>query len=302
MTASDYVAGSRANPTWVSPGCKRIYGQIGWTKQRLAGIIEQAFNYLGMTMDISTVRVIVTGGASGLGEACVRGFAEHGARVAIFDRDADRGAALAGEIGGSVGFHAVDVTDESSVQAAIQSATEDMGGVSALINCAGIANGIKTLGRDGPFPLADFSHVVDINLIGTFNVLRLVAVEMAKNQPNEDGERGVIVNTASAAAFDGQKGQAAYSASKSGVAGMTLPIARDLAYNGIRICTIAPGLFLTPMFDTLGPEIAEALAKDVPFPKRLGRPSEFAHLARFIVENPYMNGETIRLDGAVRLP
>lgn len=253
-------------------------------------------------MDITQATVLVTGGASGLGEATVRDFSAKGAKVMIFDRDTDRGNRLVSELGGAVKFSEVDVTDEGNVEQAIAATLDEFGAITACVNCAGIANGFKTVGKDGPFPLPEFARAININLIGTFNVLRLAAAEMAKNQPNANGERGVIINTASIAAFDGQKGQAAYAASKGGVAAMTLPIARDLAFNGIRICTIAPGLFLTPMFEGLGPEICEELAKDVPFPRRLGDPAEYAHLARTILENPYLNGETIRLDGAIRLP
>ncbi len=252
-------------------------------------------------MIFSHAKAIVTGGASGLGAACVSALANAGAQAVIFDRDVERGAALAAENGANVAFQDVDVTNENSVSAGLDTAVAQMGGINVCINCAGIANGIKTLGKNGPFPLADFQRVIDINLVGSFNVLRLACVRMAENTPNDDGERGVIINTASAAAFDGQKGQAAYAASKAGVAGVTLPIARDLAYNGIRICTIAPGLFMTPMMASLGSEMAEALARDVTFPKRLGDPSEFAHLVRTIIENAYLNGTTIRLDGAIRL-
>ncbi len=252
-------------------------------------------------MQLSGSVAIVTGGASGLGEATVREFAANGASVAIFDMNAERGEQLAKELGSNVIFAPVNVTDENSVSEGIARTIEKFGSLSICVNCAGIATATKTVGRNGPHPLADFTKTLDINLNGTFNVLRLAAVEMAKNDANENGERGVIVNTASVAAFEGQKGQAAYAASKGGIAALSLPVARDLAYNGIRCCAIAPGLFLTPLFEALGQDVCVELAKDVTFPKRLGKPSEFASLARTIVENAYLNGETIRLDGAIRL-
>ncbi len=252
-------------------------------------------------MEISDAKVIVTGGASGLGEACVRHFSAEGAAVTIFDLGAEKGRAVAGELPGAA-FIEVDVTAEEGVAEAAAQASEQMGGITAVINCAGIATGAKTVGRDGAHPLGQFQKTIDINLVGAFNVLRLAAAEMAKNTPNADGERGVIVNTASVAAFDGQKGQAAYAASKAGVAGMSLPIARDLASLGIRCCAIAPGIFRTPMLEGLGEEIMNGLAADVIFPKRLGQPEEFARLAGFILSCPYLNGETIRLDGALRMP
>lgn len=250
-------------------------------------------------MDITATAAIVTGGASGLGAATARALAEAGAQVTIFDRDETQGRALAEEIG--AGFAQVDVTDEASVKAGIATARDRMGRISVLVNCAGIAHAIKTVGRDGAHPLDVYRQTIDVNLVGTFNCLRLAAEAMATNEPNEDGERGVIVNTASIAAFDGQKGQAAYAASKAGVAGMALPIARDLASLGIRINTIAPGLFLTPMLMGLPEEAREALAADVTFPRRLGRPEEYARLARFMIESPYLNGECVRIDGALRM-
>ena len=250
-------------------------------------------------MRIDQTAAIVTGGASGLGAATARGFRAAGAAVTIFDRDAARGAALAAEIG--AGFAEVDVTDEASVATGIAAAKAAMGRITACINCAGIAIAEKTVGRDGPHRLDAFRRVVDVNLVGTFNVLRLAAAEMAANPPGDAGERGVIVNTASVAAFDGQKGQAAYAATKGGIVAMTLPVARDLASQGVRICAIAPGVFLTPMLEGLGEEVQAGLAADVTFPKRLGRPEEYAALARFIVECGYLNGEVIRLDGALRM-
>ena len=251
-------------------------------------------------MDISTAKLIVTGGASGLGEATARYLAGAGAQVALFDRDADKGQAVADAIGG--GFTLVDVTSEESVAEGVAQASARMGGITGVVNCAGIVTGAKTVGSRGPFPLADFQRTIDINLVGAFNVARLAAAEMARNDPNADGERGVIVNTASIAAYDGQKGQAAYASSKAGVAGLSLPVARDLASLGIRCMAIAPGLFLTPMLESLGQEMMDTLAADVVFPRRLGDPQEFARTVRFIIEMAYLNGETIRLDGGLRLP
>ncbi len=250
-------------------------------------------------MQLSTTAAIITGGASGLGEATARYFAENGAQVTILDRDAERGPQVASEIGGH--FAQTDVTDEASVAAAVALGVEKMGKITATVNCAGIAYGIKTVGKDGPHPLDAFQRTIDINLVGTFNVSRLASVEMAKNEPESDGARGVIVNTASVAAFDGQKGQAAYSASKGGVVGMTLPMARDLASSGIRVMTIAPGIFMTPMLAGLPEEVQQQLAADVPNPARLGDPREYGRLAGFIVEMGYLNGEVIRIDGALRM-
>lgn len=253
-------------------------------------------------MRISETVAVVTGGASGLGEATVRSFAAGGARVAIFDMNAAKGEVVAKELGDSVIFCKVDVTNEDSVKTGIAATLKAFGKITANVNCAGIGFAMKTMGKEGPHNLDMFRKVIDINLTGTFNVFRLCAEQMAKNTPSEDGERGVIVNTASVAAFDGQKGQVAYSASKGAIAGMTLPVSRDLAFYGIRICTIAPGLFLTPLFEGLGKEVVDSLSAQVTFPKRLGKPSEYGALARMIVESPYLNGETIRLDGAIRLP
>ena len=242
---------------------------------------------------------LVTGGASGLGEATARMAAESGAKVVIADLQADLGEKLAKEIGGR--FAKCDVTSEGDGKAAVALAVKEFGGVHVLVNCAGIAIAERTLGKEAPHDLARFARVVNINLIGSFNMIRLTADAMAKAGPNAAGERGVIINTASVAAFDGQIGQAAYSASKGGIVGMTLPIARDLSRNGIRVCTIAPGLFETPMMQGLPKEAQESLGKQVPFPSRLGRPSEYAQLARAIIENEMLNGETIRLDGAIRM-
>jgi len=250
-------------------------------------------------MQIDQTAAIITGGASGLGEATARALRSAGAQVVIFDRDAERGMAVAGEIG--AGFAEVDVTDEDSVAAGIKAAVTHMGKINAVVNCAGIASGEKTVGRDGPHRLDSFKRTIDINLVGTFNVLRLAAAEMSNNEPDQDSARGVIVNTASIAAFDGQMGQASYAASKAGIAGLSLPVARDLARNGIRVMAIAPGIFLTPMLEGLGQEIIDGLAVDVTFPKRLGKPSEYASLVKFIIENDYLNGEVIRIDGALRM-
>ena len=238
-------------------------------------------------MQIGDVKAVITGGASGLGAATARAFVAAGAQVTIFDRD-PAGADFATGIG--AGFAAVDVTDEASVKAGLDAA----GQINVAINCAGIATAEKTLGRDGPHRQESFARTVEINLNGTFNVARLAAARMAQG--------GVIINTASVAAFDGQKGQTAYAASKAGIAGLSLPMARDLARNGIRVMAIAPGIFRTPMLESLGQEVMDGLAKDVVYPARLGEPAEFAALARFIVECDYLNGTTIRLDGALRMP
>ena len=246
-------------------------------------------------MDLSNARAIVTGGASGLGAATAEHFRQRGAQVTVLDRD-EAGQAAADAIGAH--FARTDVTDEASVAAAIALAVERMGGIDICVNCAGVATAGKTLGREGPLALDSFRRVIEINLIGSFNVLRLAAAEMAKNGREENG---VIVNTASVAAFDGQAGQAAYAASKAAIAGMNLPIARDLARNNIRICAIAPGIFGTPMLRGLPQEVQDSLAAEVTNPKRLGDPAEYARLAAFIVENGYMNGETIRIDGALRM-
>ncbi|MDF1668877.1 MAG: SDR family NAD(P)-dependent oxidoreductase [Roseovarius sp.] len=250
-------------------------------------------------MRIQDTAAIITGGASGLGEATARHFRSMGAQVTLLDRDRARGEAVAAEIGAS--FAETDVTDEASVQAAISHASAAMGRISAAINCAGIAPAAKTLGRDGPHDLGVFQSVININLVGSFNVARLAAAEMAKNDPEPDGSRGVIINTASVAAFEGQKGQAAYAASKGGIVGLSMPMARDLSREGIRVMAIAPGIFLTPMLQGLPEEVQTSLAQDVTCPKRLGDPAEYAALARFIVESGYLNGEVIRLDGALRM-
>jgi NAD(P)-dependent dehydrogenase (short-subunit alcohol dehydrogenase family) len=245
--------------------------------------------------------VLITGGASGLGAACAHTLSQAGANVVIADLNSEAGEALANQLGASALFVKTNVTEEDSVQAAVQAAVAKFGGLHVLINCAGIGAAEKVLGKTGPGSLASFSKVIAVNLIGTFNAIRLAAAAMAENTPNEGGERGVIINTASVAAFDGQIGQAAYSASKGGIVGMTLPIARELARFGIRVMTIAPGIFDTPLLAGL-PEAARlSLGQQVPFPPRLGRPDEYAALATHIIENEMLNGEVIRLDGAIRM-
>jgi NAD(P)-dependent dehydrogenase (short-subunit alcohol dehydrogenase family) len=251
-------------------------------------------------MEIKNSTFIVTGGASGLGAATARTLVAAGGKVVIADVNADAGNAIAKELG-QVRFIKTDVTAETDGKAAVALALSEFGGLQGLVNCAGIGVAEKTLGKDGPHALANFVRVVTINLIGTFNMIRLAADAMNKGQPNAGGERGVIINTASVAAYDGQIGQAAYSASKGGIVGMTLPIARDLARSGIRVMTIAPGIFLTPMLLGLPKEAQDSLGKMVPFPPRLGQPSEYAALAKHIIENEMLNGEVIRLDGAIRM-
>ena len=252
-------------------------------------------------MEIKDSVAIITGGASGLGEACVRALLGEGGKVAILDFAEERGQKVASELGDDALFCLTDITKEEDVQAAIDKTVEAFGAVHIAVNCAGVGIPAKVLGKEGPMSMNHFNKVVQINLMGTMNVVRLAAEKMVKNQGNDDGEKGVVVNVASVAAFDGQIGQAAYSASKAGVAGMTLPIAREFAEYGIRIMTIAPGIFLTPMLQSLDEKVQEALGKMVPFPKRLGQPSEFAALVQHIVENSMLNGEVIRLDGALRM-
>ena len=253
-------------------------------------------------MRIEGAAALVTGGASGLGEATVRRLTEAGAAVTIVDRDGARAEALAGELGGHVQAIAADVADTEQVGAAVDLAASGPP-LRIAINCAGIGWAQRTIGRDGsPHDFGAFEHVLRVNLLGTFNVLRLAASAISATEPLEDGERGVIVNTASIAAFDGQIGQIAYSASKGGVVGMTLPAARDLAPVGIRVLTIAPGTFDTPLLGLLPDDQRQALAKDIPFPKRLGKPEEFAALVLHLCENSVMNGETVRIDGALRMP
>ncbi|XP_018800562.1 PREDICTED: 3-hydroxyacyl-CoA dehydrogenase type-2 [Bactrocera latifrons] len=246
---------------------------------------------------------LVTGGASGLGRATVERLARQGARVVLADLSSSKGSEVAREIGDNVIFVPVDVTSEKDVQTAVQTAKEKFGRLDLAVNCAGTATAVKTynFNKDVPHRLEDFTRVLMVNTAGTFNVIRLAAGVMGVNEPNRDGQRGVIINTASVAAYDGQIGQAAYSASKAAVVGMTLPIARDLSTQGIRVCTIAPGLFNTPMLQALPEKVRTFLAKSIPFPQRLGDPSEYAHLVQSIYENPLLNGETIRIDGALRM-
>ncbi|MCT8139194.1 3-hydroxyacyl-CoA dehydrogenase [Anaerobacillus sp. CMMVII] len=252
-------------------------------------------------MKIQDTIAVVTGGASGLGEAVVRNIVKGGGKSVILDLDVERGEALSKELGEQSLFVLTDVADETSVQLALEKAIEKFGEINAAVNCAGIGVAKKVLSKKGVHDLGIFSKVLQVNLVGTFNVIRLAAEKMTANEPNENGERGVIINTASVAAFEGQIGQAAYSASKGGVVGLTLPIARELASYGIRVMTIAPGLFDTPMFSSLPTEVRDALGAMTPFPSRLGKPSEYALLAQSIIENPMLNGEVIRLDGAIRM-
>lgn len=252
-------------------------------------------------MDINRIVAIVTGGASGLGEATARALVANGARVALFDVDEEKGKALAEALGAAALFCKTDVTDEASVQDALSKTMESFGSLQVAVNCAGISPPAKVIGKEGPMSLGMFNKVVQVNLIGTINVIRLAGEKMLQNAPNNDGEKGVVINTASVAAFEGQVGQAAYSASKGGIVAMTLPIAREFASYGIRVVTIAPGLFETPLLASLPEKAKESLAQMMPFPKRLGKPQEFALLAKHIIENPMLNGETIRLDAALRM-
>ena len=253
-------------------------------------------------MKLGETRALVTGGASGLGEATVRAINAGGGKVAILDMDSVRGEKLAEELGSSTIFCKTDVTNEDSVKSAIEKTIDSFGKLNVVLNFAGIAIAVKTLGRDGPHDLNLYKKVVDVNLNGTFNVSRLAAEYISKNTPNESGLTGLIVNTASVAGYDGQKGQAAYAASKAGVIGLTLPMARDLASYGVRVNTIAPGLIITPMLESLPEEAQEALSNQPLLPRRLGKPAEIAHLACFMIENEYLNGEVIRLDAGIRLP
>jgi len=251
-------------------------------------------------MKISGSVALITGGASGLGEATARRFTEGGGKVSIIDRPQSDGEKVAKELGGI--FCPADVTSGPEIEEAVKQTAAKLGGIHVVVNCAGVGTAARTISKQGPMPLEIFKKTVEINLVGTFNVIRCAAAQMSQQEPVLENERGVIVNTASAAAFDGQIGQAAYSASKGGVVGLTLPVARDLSSLGIRCVTIAPGTFDTPMLALLPDDARAALAKDVPFPKRLGRPAEFASLVCQIVENQMLNGETIRLDGAIRMP
>ena len=252
-------------------------------------------------MEISNKVALITGGASGLGLATAETLLDAGAKIMLLDLNEDNAKSAVEKLGSNASYVIANVTDESSVQSAVDKTVEVFGALHVVVNCAGIGSASKTVGKNGAHPLDYFKTVVDINLNGTFNVLRLAAVAMADNEPNEDGECGVIINTASVAAFDGQIGQAAYSASKGGVVGMTLPIARDLARMGIRINTIAPGIFDTPLMGMAPDAVRNPLIEMTQFPKRLGIPSEYAALAKHMVENPFLNGETIRLDGAIRM-
>jgi NAD(P)-dependent dehydrogenase (short-subunit alcohol dehydrogenase family) len=251
-------------------------------------------------LDLAGKSLLVTGASSGLGAACVREFVSAGARAVIVDI-AEHGAQLASELGDAVRFARTDVTDEAQVQAAIDLAVREFGGIDGAINCAGIATAERAVGKNGPQPLAHFSKVISINVIGTFNVIRLAAAQMMTQATDPQADRGVIICTASVAAFDGQVGQAAYSASKGAIAAMTLPLAREFAQSQIRVCSIAPGIFDTPMMAGLPEAARESLGKQTPFPARLGRPGEYAKLARHIFENQMLNGEVIRLDGAIRM-
>lgn len=252
-------------------------------------------------MQVKDKVFVVTGGGSGLGAATARGLVEAGARVVLADLNRAAGEALAGELGAGALFVETDVTSEASAVNVIQAAISAFGGVHGLVNCAGVAPAEKVVGKEGPHRLESFAKVININLVGTFNMIRLAAAEMMKNAPDDNGERGVIVNTASVAAYEGQLGQAAYAASKGGIVALTLPVARELARSGIRCVTIAPGIMETPMLLGMPPEVQDSLNKMVPFPVRMGKPAEYAALVRHIAENAYLNGEVIRLDGAIRM-
>jgi NAD(P)-dependent dehydrogenase (short-subunit alcohol dehydrogenase family) len=252
-------------------------------------------------MNHKDVVALVTGGASGLGEASILELVKKGAKVVVIDVDADKGEKLAANIGANAIFVKTDVTSETDVRQTIQKAVDAFGKINVVINCAGVVNPGKLIGRKGPLPLDAFNKVLQINLVGTLNVIRLAVEQMMNNKPDEDGEKGVIINTASIAAFEGQIGQVAYSASKAGIVGMTLPIAREISDYGIRIVTIAPGIFETPMMAGLPPAVKEDMARTVPFPRRLGKPQEFAKMVLHIIDNVMMNGCCVRLDGALRM-
>ena len=252
-------------------------------------------------MEVQQKTFLVTGAGSGLGAATARVLVAAGANVLLADLNREAGEALAAELGATTRFVETDVANEASAVNAIQTAISSFGAVHGLVNCAGVAPAEKVVGKEGPHRLESFAKVININLVGTFNMIRLVAAEMQKNTPDEGGERGVIVNTASVAAFEGQLGQAAYSASKGGIVALTLPVARELSRSGIRCVTIAPGIMETPMLLGMPPEVQESLGKMVPFPSRMGKPAEFARLVKHIAENAYLNGEVIRLDGAIRM-
>src|SRR5471030_3242024 len=286
---------------------KRMGGRARLARARLQigpifkshGAMLKAAQPRRIRMNVKGQAAIVTGGASGLGGATASSLAAAGAKVAIFDLQDELGEKKAREIGGI--YVKTNVSDAANTEASVKTVVEKLGAPRVTVNCAGIGRAARTISRTGPHDLAMFAQVIQVNLIGTFNVIRLASWAMSQSEPMDDGERGVIINTASVAAFDGQIGQAAYSASKGGVVGMTLPIARDLSSLGIRVCTIAPGLFLTPMMMGLSPEAQKSLGMQVPFPPRLGDPKEYAQLAMSIVANHMLNGETIRLDGAIRM-
>ncbi len=252
-------------------------------------------------MDLATAKAVITGGASGLGFATAQRVVDAGGMAVLFDLNDEQGRVSADNLGSRAAFIKVDVADEGSVQAAVQEANEFMGGITLAVNCAGIATAGRTLGRDGPWPAANFNKVIQVNLVGSYIVTKETAAVMLLNEPNADGERGVVISTASIAAFEGQIGQAAYSASKGGVVGMMLPLAREFAQFGIRVNTIAPGIFLTPMIAGMPEDVQDSLGKQIPFPPRLGKPEEYADTAAFIYSTAMINGETIRVDGAIRM-
>lgn len=252
-------------------------------------------------MDLATAKAVISGGASGLGLATAERVIAAGGQVVLLDINEEQGNASAAKLGDRASFHRTDVSNEENVRAAMQAANETMGGITLAVNCAGIATAGRTLGRDGPWPSENFARVVTINLVGSYNVTKEAAAFMQLNDANENGERGVVISTASIAAFEGQIGQAAYSASKGGVVGMMLPLAREFAQFGIRVNTIAPGVFKTPMVAGMPEEVQDSLGQQVPFPPRLGRPEEYADAAAFIYGNAFVNGETIRVDGAIRM-
>ena len=252
-------------------------------------------------MQLDQIKAVVTGGASGLGFAVARHLVAHGAQVALLDVNDDKGHAAAQQLGAAAAYFRTDVTNEAGVAASLAAAQAHLGGLNLVVSCAGILGAGRVLGKEGPMPLATFATTVTVNLIGSFNVAKAAANLMQHNAPGEDGERGVIINTASIAAYEGQIGQAAYSASKGGVVAMTLPMAREFARIGVRVMTIAPGVFHTPMVDGMPEQVYQSLCAQVPYPSRLGKPEEYADTVAFIVQNRYLNGETIRIDGAIRL-
>jgi 3-hydroxyacyl-CoA dehydrogenase / 3-hydroxy-2-methylbutyryl-CoA dehydrogenase len=280
---------------------------VNTDKKRFARFVNRKHKNFCRKGDDETVRinqdcvVVITGAASGLGEATVRHLAELGAKIAILDIDEKRGEEVASEFKGRAIFFKTDITNETSVQAAIDETAGIFGGIQVVVNCAGLLTAAKVIGDKGPMPLDQFKRVLEINVIGTMNVIRLVAGKMIKNHPNEEGERGVIINTSSTAAVEGRVGQAAYSAAKAAIIGMTLPIAREFADYGIRVMTIAPGLFETPMTSGLPQKVKEYFTKMIPFPNRWGKPVEYAQLVRHIIENPMLNGDTIRIDAGLRM-